>query len=214
MLSAPASRASPCSAASKLSRLKTRRLCGSARDTVARRAPASNVTLSIGRPPRGAHPASADARAVTPPPHAFSRGWLPSISATRAPDRASTRAATAPAGPAPTIATSNRRIYLPSVFRLPSSVFRLPSSVFRLPSSVFPLPSSVFRLRQIPIPGPDAHVRPRDAHGDRAPLLFAAQDRTRRSVAEQVLVAQLVGDRTHRRVQLLRIGRLERAAAS
>ena len=51
---------------------------------------------------------SASARPVTPPPHGFSRGCEPSKIVTRAPLRASTNAARAPAGPAPTIATSSR----------------------------------------------------------------------------------------------------------
>src|SRR3954466_274650 len=51
---------------------------------------------------------SARARPVTPPPHGFSRGCEPSKIVTRAPPRASTYAARAPAGPAPTIATSMR----------------------------------------------------------------------------------------------------------
>src|SRR5215831_15405149 len=49
---------------------------------------------------------SPSARPVTPPPHGFSRGWLPSTSVTTAPRRASPYAAQLPTGPAPTIATS------------------------------------------------------------------------------------------------------------
>src|SRR5215475_12978445 len=49
---------------------------------------------------------SPSARPVTPPPHGFSRGWVPSTSVTRAPRRASPYAAQHPAGPAPTMTTS------------------------------------------------------------------------------------------------------------
>src|SRR5207247_1323174 len=49
---------------------------------------------------------SASARPVTPPPHGFSRGCDASKIVTRAPRRASEYAAHAPAGPAPTMATS------------------------------------------------------------------------------------------------------------
>src|SRR3954468_7320941 len=53
-----------------------------------------------------ASPTSASARPVTPPPHGFSRGCEASKIATRAPLRARQRATHAPAGPAPTTATS------------------------------------------------------------------------------------------------------------
>src|SRR5436309_6841489 len=65
------------------------------RITEAAQSAASNVSAT-----------SASARPVTPPPHGFSRGCDLSKSVTRAPWRASTYAARAPAGPAPTIATS------------------------------------------------------------------------------------------------------------
>src|SRR5262252_520961 len=53
----------------------------------------------------------ARARPVTPPPHGFSRGCDGSKTVTRAPARASLYAAQAPAGPAPTMATSTMLNY-------------------------------------------------------------------------------------------------------
>src|SRR3990167_8568616 len=58
---------------------------------------------------------SARARPVTPPPHGFSRGCDGSKMVTRAPRRAGEYAAHAPAGPAPTVATSMGGI---TVYRL------------------------------------------------------------------------------------------------
>ena len=60
---------------------------------------------AVGRSSR--RPTSASARPVTPPPHGFSRGATRRI-VTCAPREASTKAARAPAGPAPTITTSSR----------------------------------------------------------------------------------------------------------
>ena len=74
----------------------------------ARRAdPARREARGVRRAPA----TSASARPVTPPPHGFSRGCEPSTSATRAPARARRYAAHAPAGPAPTIATSAWVVY-------------------------------------------------------------------------------------------------------
>src|SRR5262249_28890373 len=86
-------------------RLKTWSAASAARGTSTAVPSDSNVSERIVRPVGPisgiSGPMSASARAVTPPPHAFSRGKLPSTRATLAPARASAPAATAPAGPAP-----------------------------------------------------------------------------------------------------------------
>ena len=72
-------------------------------------APESNRHWSTRRTGRGSSAGAGGSRrrafAVSPPPHGFSRGWEASNTTARAPSRARSAAESAPAGPAPTIAT-------------------------------------------------------------------------------------------------------------
>ena len=89
------------------------------------------------RPASIASATSASARPVTPPPHGFSRGCDASTIVTRAPRVASTYAARAPAGPAPTITTSSRINSALRDCRLQSADFRLIANRSALLQSAF-----------------------------------------------------------------------------
>src|ERR1019366_63583 len=135
-ISAPASRAAASRRPSNEGRLATTRPVAGGRPAAARSTPApARLDASVKRAVRMTHagsaamssaPAtSASARPVTPPPHGFSRGWVGSTSATRAPRRASEYAAHAPAGPAPRIETSVTVIHYTAMIEAVTGLFTI-----------------------------------------------------------------------------------------
>src|SRR5207302_7416961 len=94
----------------------------------------SHLCAPICVPPPSPTRRSSDLLAVTPPPQAFGSPFgRPSNKATRAPPRASRSAANEPAGPAPTINTSNCLV----VIGLDRKSTRLNSSHVKISYAVF-----------------------------------------------------------------------------